>query len=103
MTDEKDEGKYVEEKQVGQEAWSELSLTNELYDKAEMMVVNAWVSTGQNDSERRETLWHVLQGVRLGRVNLQSLVNTGKLAEASLLELEAQREKRKQFGAVSAK
>lgn len=73
-----------------QEAFSELT---EAYTEA-------WRDTNYKDTDGRERLWQALQIVRKVKSHLEAVVNSGKVAQRELDEIQRLGERKKLFGVV---
>lgn len=58
----------------------------EAFQTIEQELTNAWQSSPARDIEGRESLWLQLKLLRLVRSKLETVVETGKVAQASLLQ-----------------
>jgi len=58
----------------------------EAFDTFEVEITEKWRSSPARDEDGRERLWMMLQAARRARAHLESLVDSGKLAKATLAQ-----------------
>jgi hypothetical protein len=61
-------------------------LLNETLEKIDTEYTQKWKSTPVRDVEGREKLWLMIKTAELFRMELESVMNTGKLAKATLAQ-----------------
>ena len=75
-------------------AKAEALLRNELFVEAfeylDEQFIEAWKTSGVDDSEAREKLFHLMQALGAVKVYFQSVVEDGKLAKVQLDEFRRQ-------------
>ena len=56
-------------------------IISESFEKLETKYNSAWVSSGLEDSQKRETLYLSIRALGELKLELESMINTGKIAQ----------------------
>ena len=56
-------------------------IISEAFEKLEAKYNSAWVSSGFEDSQKRETIYLSIRALGELRLELESMINTGKIAQ----------------------
>ena len=56
-------------------------IISEAFEKLETKYNSAWVSSGLEDSQKRETLYLSIRALGELKLELESMINTGKIAQ----------------------
>jgi hypothetical protein len=56
-------------------------ILSEAFEKLEAKYNSAWVSSGLEDNQKRETLYLSIRALGELRLELESMINTGKIAQ----------------------
>ena len=56
-------------------------IISEAFEKLENKYNSAWVSSGLEDNQKRETLYLSIRALGELRLELESMINTGKIAQ----------------------
>ena len=56
-------------------------IISEAFEKLETKYNSAWISSGLEDSQKRETLYLSIRALGELKLELESMINTGKIAQ----------------------
>ena len=56
-------------------------IISEVFEKLETKYNSAWISSGLEDSQKRETLYLSIRALGELKLELESMINTGKIAQ----------------------
>lgn len=94
------EGKLHDAVRRGIDAKHELSITADAFATLKAEYMRAWEATTARDTDARERLWQAVQIVGKVEGHLHTVLDTGKLAERQLGEIERLGERKKFMGVI---